>query len=171
VLRAADAVRETVVRNRGTPRRARATMPGTPVPSTGSDRTSGRSVNRLLAFLLSCALLFGAVTIAQARSSRIKVITGTPANDILKGTVGPDRIDGGAGNDTLLGGGGNDIIIGGPGRDVILGGAGNDRIYARDGEVDRISCGAGRDTVYADTGQKNARGVRIRDVIDPDCRR
>lgn len=79
------------------------------------------------------------------------VLNGGSGDDLLGGDAGDDILRGGPGADTLLGGGGNDRLVGGPGMDIIVGGAGNDRIFARDGEVDRISCGPGRrDRVEAD---------------------
>ncbi|HET7051241.1 MAG TPA: hypothetical protein VFI54_23445 [Solirubrobacteraceae bacterium] len=100
-------------------------------------------------------------------------LNGSGGDDKLSGFDLDDTIDGGAGNDMLEGGYGNDTITGGAGRDVINGdvnGAtctwiqcrspyGNDMIYARDGEVDNITCGVGEDVVEADPS----------DTVAPDC--
>ncbi len=100
-------------------------------------------------------------------------LTGMGGDDELRGGDGADTIDGGAGDDLIDGGYGDDTITGGPGRDRIsadlqsgdCGPAwckypyGNDTVFARDGEVDSITCGAGTDRVVADAD----------DVVAPDC--
>jgi len=115
----------------------------------------------------------GADTIKLRQVGSASELTGLGGDDALRGGDGADRLDGGAGADALDGGFGDDVITGGPGRDTIsadLAGGdcgpawckypyGNDTVYARDGEVDSITCGAGRDRVVADTG----------DVIAADC--
>jgi Ca2+-binding RTX toxin-like protein len=98
------------------------------------------------------------------------IVSDNWGNDTIYG--GPDgdgnaeggRLDGGEDSDTVYGGGGNDFIDAAafdePGAfpntapvDRILGGAGNDRIYAADGNVDKINCGKGRrDRAVIDAG-------------------
>lgn len=81
---------------------------------------------------------------------------------------GKDRILGGSGNDLLSGGAGDDIIRAGPGRDVLHGderwdgGRGDDRMYACDGERDRLHGGRGDDRAWVDRfdGTKSATAVR-----------
>jgi Ca2+-binding RTX toxin-like protein len=86
------------------------------------------------------------------------VIHGGPGNDTVNGGGGDDQVFGDAGNDVVIGGTGADMVTGGPGRDRIegdgslynYGDGGSDTIYARDGEVDQVTCGYGADTVIAD---------------------
>lgn len=82
------------------------------------------------------------------------VLKGTPAPETLLGRAGNDVIKGKGGGDCAQGGPGGDKIVGGSGRDVLRGGGRNDRIYATDGEVDRIDCGPGADTVRMDKKDK-----------------
>lgn len=66
----------------------------------------------------------------------VKLILGSPGNDVLFGTNttrdiivafgGNDRLAGKAGNDRLRGGRGRDVLVGGPGADVLRGGRGRD---------------------------------------------
>lgn len=100
-------------------------------------------------------------------------LSGMGGDDELRGGDGADTIDGGSGDDLIDGGYGDDTITGGPGRDRISADQmtgecsplwckypyGNDVIFARDGEVDSITCGAGTDRVVADAN----------DVVAPDC--
>lgn len=89
-------------------------------------------------------------------------LEGGEGDDVLLGSYQSDTLDGGLGNDVLRGGPGPDLLIGGPGRDVIQGEGGKDLIYARDGEVDTVSCGTNRgsttgregDVAYVDAGDK-----------------
>lgn len=71
---------------------------------------------------------------------------------LLFGGEGNDTLIGGAGNDKIFGEGGNDTITGGAGVDDLYGGAGADKVFAKDGEVDDISCGTGIDSVEIDNG-------------------
>ena len=70
-------------------------------------------------------------------------MTAQRGNDCVRGGTGADDLKGNAGNDELVGGDQNDKLAGGTGRDVLLGGNGVDRLYAVDGEVDKVDCGAG----------------------------
>lgn len=117
---------------------------------------------RLTAFFVSCTLLVGAVTVAEAAAPS-KVATA--GNDLLYGGKGRDVVNGLAGNDTIITGAGNDSITGGPGSDTISAGPGNDVINAVDLTPDRISCGAGRDTVYIDVRPRSGRRAAVKDTI------
>jgi RTX calcium-binding nonapeptide repeat (4 copies) len=94
-------------------------------------------------------------------------ITGGTSPDVIHGGLGNDTVNGGGGDDQVFGDAGNDVVIGGTGADMVTGGPGRDRIegdgslynygdggsdtiYARDGEVDQVTCGYGADTVIAD---------------------
>jgi hypothetical protein len=115
-------------------------------------------VNRPLAFLLSCCLLIGGVSVAEAATRQAKPI-------VIPGDRGPNVLTGGPRREIILGGPGNDRITGGKGRDTLNGGPGNDRFYAKDGEVDTIYCGTGpRDVIVT---RDNSR--RVRDIISSDC--
>jgi Ca2+-binding RTX toxin-like protein len=83
-------------------------------------------------------------------TSRADSLTGTNANDVLTGRGGPDTLYGRGGNDVLEGGIGNDRLYGGPGRDSLVGGPGNDRLYARDGQRDKVDGGPGFDEAWVD---------------------
>jgi Ca2+-binding RTX toxin-like protein len=117
---------------------------------------------RLTAFFVSCTLMVGAVTVAQAATP---TKTPTQGDDLLYGTGGKDRINGLAGNDTIITGAGNDVITGGPGVDTISAGAGNDTIIAVDRTRDRISCGPGRDTVYIDARPRKGNRPAVLDSL------
>jgi Ca2+-binding RTX toxin-like protein len=78
------------------------------------------------------------------------VLRGTRRNDVLSGLGGHDRLSGGDGNDVLRGGAGNDRLAGGRGRDILLGSPDNDRLFAADGQRDRIDGGAGFDRAWVD---------------------
>ena len=81
-------------------------------------------------------------------------LVGTRHRDSICGLPGGDVILAGAGDDTIAAGAGADTIRPGPGRDVVDGGEGRERVYARDGQRDRIDCGRFLDTVYADRVDK-----------------
>jgi Tol biopolymer transport system component len=68
-------------------------------------------------------------------------LEGDAGDDALLGSVESDTLEGGAGADVLRGGPGPDLLDGGSGRDNLHGDGGRDLIYARDGEVDTVSCG------------------------------
>jgi hypothetical protein len=84
-------------------------------------------------------------------------LRGTPWEDQLFGMRGDDRITGLAGADLIKGGADQDSIKAGDGVDLVIGGGGNDRIWARDGEADRVKCGGGRDKALVDR-QDRAKG-------------
>jgi hypothetical protein len=107
------------------------------------------------------AALASLATLVLATPAVALRITGTDGPDILRGTARADRLLGGKGNDKLYGLAGNDILAGGKGRDLLVGGPGNDRIYARDGERDKISCGPGRDKVIGDQFDKPSKDCEI----------
>ena len=92
------------------------------------------------------------------------MLKGTAAAENLRGRGGNDVIKGKGGDDCAFGGPGGDKIVGGSGKDVLRGGGRNDRIYATDGEVDRIDCGPGQDTVRMDKRDK-ARHCEYRRIV------
>jgi Ca2+-binding RTX toxin-like protein len=67
-------------------------------------------------------------------------LTGGPGNDTLFGGDGDDDLRGEGGDDRLFDDRGADRLEGGPGRDELRSNSGADRIFARDGEVDTVSC-------------------------------
>jgi predicted metalloprotease len=111
---------------------------------------------RLPTLLLTAALAAVAAAPAAALTAR-----GTPAADVLRGTASADELRGHAGDDVIRGGAEGDLLVGGSGRDVFGGGNGNDRIFARDSEVDRVTCGPGRDRVVADAQDRVAEDCEV----------
>jgi Ca2+-binding RTX toxin-like protein len=99
--------------------------------------------------------------------SKSSTIRGLGGHDRLVTYDGNDDIDGGDGDDFLEGDFGNDTLTGGAGVDQFNGdrtesnvfAVGNDQIFARDGNVEQISCGLGSDTAQVDGG----------DVVDTSC--
>jgi Ca2+-binding RTX toxin-like protein len=99
--------------------------------------------------------------------SNSSTVRGLGGNDRLVTYDGNDDIDGGEGDDFLQGGFGNDTLTGGPGVDQFSGdrtesdvfAVGNDQIFARDGNVEQISCGLGSDRAEVDA----------KDVVDASC--
>lgn len=63
-----------------------------------------------------------------------------------------DTLIGGGGDDQIYGDGGSDTITGGAGVDDLNGGAGADELFAKDGEVDDVSCGTAMDSAELDAG-------------------
>ncbi|UUY02598.1 hypothetical protein LRS13_18155 [Svornostia abyssi] len=61
-----------------------------------------------------------------------------------------DTLIGGGGEDQIYGDGGSDTITGGAGVDDLNGGAGADKVFAKDGEVDDVSCGTAIDSAELD---------------------
>jgi Ca2+-binding RTX toxin-like protein len=107
------------------------------------------------------------------------IVRGGGGNDRIEGSDYVDRLDGGRGRDYISGGFGNDVITGGPGRDTILGdrhaacytgpvfgsctvGSGNDKIYARDGQADKVDCGPGIDVAFVDRRDKTTGCERVK---------
>jgi hypothetical protein len=84
----------------------------------------------------------------EALPPDVEGVIGGPGPDSLTGNRASNRLDGGPGNDTIRGLKGSDLLTGG---------AGGDEIFARDADLDSISCGANA------TG-KNAK----RDTLDMD---
>jgi Tol biopolymer transport system component len=71
--------------------------------------------------------------------------------------LGAGLIDGTRFRDRICGRRGADRIYPGKGKDIVAAGAGDDVIFARDPNVDRISCGPGWDRVIADPKDRVAR--------------
>jgi Tol biopolymer transport system component len=88
-------------------------------------------------------------------------LDGGTGDDVLVGSPESDALDGGTGDDVLRAGPGPDLLVGGPGRDTIQAEGGRDLVYARDGEVDSVSCGT-------NTGKSTGRegDVAYIDAID-----
>lgn len=72
------------------------------------------------------------------------------AGHLFFGGDGNDTLTGGGGADQIYGDAGSDTIIGGAGADDLNGGAGGDKIFAKDGEVDDVSCGGAIDSAELD---------------------
>jgi Ca2+-binding RTX toxin-like protein len=90
--------------------------------------------------LIAGVALFSFMLVSGLSAAPLKVVQGTPKNDVLKGTAKADRINGRAGNDRLYGYAGGDTLVGGAGNDKLVGGAG----------ADVLRCGPGKDTAVAD---------------------
>jgi Ca2+-binding RTX toxin-like protein len=95
-------------------------------------------------------------------------LQGRAGNDLLRGAPGRDSLVGGRGNDLvrgsrgadlILGSRGSDRLIGGRGQDHFWGGKGPDRLFARDGQADRVDGGLGRDKARIDSGLDRVRRV------------
>jgi hypothetical protein len=90
--------------------------------------------------LIAGVLVLTGALVAGSSAAPLKIINGTPKNDVLKGTARADVLNGRAGNDKLYGKAGNDTLVGGAGNDLLVGGPGRDN----------LRCGAGKDTAMAD---------------------
>ncbi len=86
-------------------------------------------------------------------------VSGEEGADTLESGAAGHLFFGGDGDDTLLGGGGadqlygdadSDTITGGAGADDLNGGAGADKMFAKDGEIDDVSCGGAFDSAELD---------------------
>ncbi len=71
---------------------------------------------------------------------------------LLYGGEDDDILSGGDGGDQIYGDGGSDTITGGAGEDDLNGGSGADKLFAKDGEVDDVSCGSAMDSAELDAG-------------------
>jgi hypothetical protein len=80
----------------------------------------------------------------------VEGLLGSPAADVLTGSAGDETIEG-------LGGG-----------DALSGLAGDDRLFAGDGQRDRILCGPGEDRASIDL-QDRSRDPNVREGAFPDC--
>lgn len=80
------------------------------------------------------------------------ILIGNGGGDTMWGDGGDDTIVGNAGNDDIRGNAGDDTLEGNAGEDKLKGDAGDDTIFAKDGEVDAVSCGADGATLHADAG-------------------
>lgn len=74
------------------------------------------------------------------------------ARHLFFGGDDDDTLIGGGGDDQIYGDGGADTITGGAGVDDLNGGAGADKVFAKDGEVDDVSCGTAIDSAELDQG-------------------
>lgn len=72
------------------------------------------------------------------------------AGHLFFGGDGDDTLIGGGGEDQLYGDGDSDTITGGAGVDDLNGGAGADKVFAKDGEIDDVSCGSAFDSAELD---------------------
>lgn len=80
------------------------------------------------------------------------ILIGNGGGDTMWGDGGDDTIVGNAGDDDIRGNAGDDTLEGNAGEDKLKGDTGDDTIFAKDGEVDAVSCGANGATLYADAG-------------------
>lgn len=74
------------------------------------------------------------------------------AGHLFFGGDDDDTLVGGGGGDQIYGDGGSDTITGGAGVDDLNGGAGADQVFAKDGEIDDVSCGGAMDSAELDAG-------------------
>lgn len=74
------------------------------------------------------------------------------ARHLFFGGDDDDTLIGGGGDDQIYGDGGSDTITGGAGVDDLNGGAGADQVFAKDGEIDDVSCGGAMDSAELDAG-------------------
>jgi hypothetical protein len=111
------------------------------------------SIGPVTAVLAARTVEEGGVTPGQGGDSEAL----PPDVEGVIGGSGPDSLTGNRASNRLDGGPGNDTIRGNKGSDLLVGGAGGDSIFARDAELDSITCGANA------TG-KNAK----RDTLDMD---
>lgn len=82
-------------------------------------------------------------------------------DDYISGGGGKDHLFGQVGNDTVYGGNNNDALNGGPGADLVSGQAGDDKLFADDGEADRVYGGAGTDSATVDSSLDIVKDIEL----------
>jgi Mg-chelatase subunit ChlD len=116
-----------------------------------SRKWSELKVGRVVATLVTAAVVTTGFVVPTAAAGDGCTITGTDRADELVGTDAADVICGLGGDDVLSGLGGNDVLVGGTGSDVLDGGAGDDTLRGGN-EHDRLVGGEGNDTLQGETG-------------------
>jgi CSLREA domain-containing protein len=95
----------------------------------------------------------------RGQNGNDKVSGGAGNDPKVTGGAGDDKVRGGPGDDFVKGDGGNDVLNLGPGEDFAHSGGGADKIFAADGDKDKIICGTGKDVAHVDP----------KDEVDKDC--
>ncbi|HNY64459.1 MAG TPA: calcium-binding protein [Deltaproteobacteria bacterium] len=116
------------------------------------------------------SIRFADGTVWDVNTVKLKLLQGTPGNDLISGYASPDVADGFAGNDTIFGNGGSDTLRGGDGDDVLSGGQGND-VLQGDAGNDTYLFGAqdGQDTIANNEPSQSGFDVLLLDSgISPD---
>lgn len=92
----------------------------------------------------------GGIGISVSGEEGADTLESGAAGHLLFGGDDDDTLVGGGGDDQIYGDAGSDTITGGAGADDLNGGAGSDKIFAKDGEVDDVSCGSAIDSADLD---------------------
>lgn len=108
-------------------------------------------------------VVFDDGTVWTLAEMKLRLLTGSGANDVIHGYASGDALAGMAGNDWLYGLDGSDTLQGGAGDDYLEGGVGDDVLDGGAG-TDVLAGGAGHNTYVLDTGY--GRDVIVRDFSD-----